>query len=113
MGNEDPPIEPTTEGKVIPDNRKQRPRLASPTVAKIKEQTKSRNSFVRLCIVGGIAIGLVLALIVDVVVHYLVWYHSAPDSRPYNGYARDILLVISSVAAYLLGKGTGEKREDD
>lgn len=117
MGSEKPPPEQSTnqptQGDVIPDNKKHKSRMPVPSAAKIKEQSKSRNSLIRLCIVGGIAFGLVLALIADVIVQYLVWSSSTADSRPYTGYARDILLVISSLAAYLLGKGTAERKEDE
>jgi hypothetical protein len=117
MGSEKPSPdqsgEQPTQGEVIPDKRIQKRRMPSPSAAKIKEQSKSRNSLIRLSIVGGIAFGLILALIADVIVQYLVWNSSTADSRPYSGYAKDILLVISSIAAYLLGKGTGERKEDE
>jgi len=48
-----------------------------------------------------------------VVAYYIVYYFTASDhSRPYNDHVKDILIVISSIAAYLLGYGNNEKRDE-
>jgi hypothetical protein len=85
----------------------------APTPKKIEAESRSRNSFERLFIVRLLAIGLVIALGLDVVAYYVVFYFTPADhSRPYNDHVKDILLVISSVAAYLLGYGSGERKDD-
>jgi hypothetical protein len=86
---------------------------SAPSPKRIEAESQSRNSYERLLIVRILAIGLIVALGLDVVGHFVISFYSpAEPSRPYSGYARDILLVISSMAAYLLGYGSSEKKED-
>src|ERR1019366_8916695 len=84
-----------------------------PTPKRIDAESQSRNSFERLFIVRVLAIGLTVALGLDVVAYYVIFYFTSVDhARHYNDHVKDILIVISSIAAYLLGYGNSEKREE-
>ena len=111
MSSDTPRPDEGKEETVIPSKPTRR-KVPSIPAGKIKEQSKSRNSYLRLWIVAGIALGLVLALLADIIVFYMMCYRNPVEARPYNGFSRDILLVISSLGAYLLGKGGDERKED-
>lgn len=114
MSSDAPSSNPEDSEKVIHQVNTASQKLPpAPTPKRIEAESQSRNSYERLFIVRVLAIGLAVALGLEVVAYYVVYYFTSSDhSRPYNDHVKDILLVISSVAAYLLGYGSSDRRDD-
>jgi hypothetical protein len=85
-----------------------------PTPKRIEAESQSRNSYLKLCIVAGLAVGLIIALVLDVIFNFVIFLNTAADSaRQYNGYSREILLVVSTGLAYLLGSYKGGEQKEE
>jgi O-antigen/teichoic acid export membrane protein len=117
MSSGDPSSEPQPEQQeeiFIPVNMAQRTLPPPPpTPKRIEAESKARNSFWRLLITFVIAIGLIVALLSDIIIYYAVYNWTHPDPRPLTSFTKDILLVISSLAAFLLGKGSGDNKDSE
>jgi hypothetical protein len=100
------------EDEVIPVTEKKKRKL-SPSTEKTKAQSEARNSYLRLVIVLVLAVGIVLSLMMDLLAYYILWWNLGEVRPVYTGFVKDILLVISSFGAYLLGKGSMDKKDDD
>ena len=76
-------------------------------------ESQSQNTRSRLRIVRYLAYGLIAALCLDIVGYYVAYWYLSPDARgAYGGHVKDILIVFSSLLAFLLGHSMGEKKDD-
>ena len=85
-----------------------RQRLPGPKT--IDAERRSRDSLERIRIIRMIAIGLLLALLLDAIVYVvLCWLSGDPSKVSYSSHSKDILIILSSLVGYLFGT-SGKKQ---